>query len=137
MFKRFVAWCRTMVSRGLNWIEQQVLSQTKPSAAAVVVGAAADTVRNREDLLLENALLRQQVVILKRSVKRVQPTNTDRRVLVWLTSRWQGWREALLVVKPATILGWHRTVFRLCWRQKSRAGVGVGCAKYVHARKTI
>ena len=45
-----------------------------------------------------------------------QPTNSDRRVLVWLTSRWQGWREALLVVKPATILGWHRTLFRLFWR---------------------
>jgi putative transposase len=124
MFKRFFAWGRALVSHGLEWIEQQVLRQTKPSVGALVVGIAVDAVRSREDLILENALLRQQVVILKRSVKRVQPTNTDRRILVWLTSRLKGWRDALLVVKPATILVWHRTLFRLYWRQKSRATVG-------------
>src|SRR3954452_12714750 len=124
MFKRFINWCRTIVSRGLRWIEQQIMSQTKPSSATVVVGAAGDIIRSREELLLENALLRQQLVILKRSVKRVQPTDLDRRVLVWLTSRLTGWREALLVVKPETILAWHRTLFRLYWRQRSRGPVG-------------
>src|SRR5262249_3865338 len=97
---------------------------TKPSSAAVVAGAVGDALRSREELLLENALLRQQLVILKRSVKRVQPTDTERRVVVWLTSRLTGWREALLVVKPETILAWHRTLFRLYWRHKSRGPVG-------------
>ena len=124
MFKRFIKWCRTIVSHGLNWLEQQIMRQTKPSPATVVVGAVGDAVRSREELLLENALLRQQLVILKRSVKRVQPTEMDRRVLVWLTSRLTGWREALLIVKPETILAWHRTLFRLYWRQKSRKSVG-------------
>jgi putative transposase len=124
MFKRFMKWCRTIVSRGMNWIEQQIMNQTKPSSATIVVGAVGDALRSRKELLLENALLRQQLVILKRSVKRVQPTDRDRRVLVWLTSRLKGWREALLVVKPETILAWHRTLFRLFWRQKSRGSVG-------------
>ena len=51
---------------------------------------AVDAVRSRAELILENALLRQQVVILDRSVKRVQPTNTVRRGSVWLTSRLKG-----------------------------------------------
>jgi putative transposase len=90
MFKRFINWCRTIVSQGPHRFEQQIMSQTRLSPAAVVVGAAGDTIRTREELLLENALLRQQLVILKCSVKRVQPTDTDRRVLVWLASRLTG-----------------------------------------------
>jgi putative transposase len=124
MVKRFINWCRTIVSRSLEWIEQQLMSQTKPSPATILAGAMGDAVRNREKLLLENALLRQQLVILKGSIKRVQPTNTERRILVWLTSRLKGWRKALLVVKPKTILVWHRTLFRLYWRHKSRVLVG-------------
>ena len=124
MFKRVFQWCRTLVNRGLKWIEHQILLQTKPSIAATLLGMAGDAVRGRQDLLFENALLRQQLVILKRSVKRVQPTNSDRRILVCLTSRLTGWREALIIVKPDTILAWHRTLFRWFWRRKSRAGVG-------------
>jgi hypothetical protein len=50
MFKRFIKWCRTMVSHGLHWIEQQIMSQTKPSSATVVAGAVGDAVRSREGL---------------------------------------------------------------------------------------
>lgn len=57
-------------------------------------------------------------------MKRVLPTNTDRRLIVWLASCLNRWREALLIVKPDTILMWHRTLYRLFWRQKSQAGVG-------------
>ncbi len=124
MFGRLIQWCRTLVNRGLKWIEQQLLSQTKPRTTATIVGITGDVLRSRAELLLENALLRQQLVILKRSVKQVQPTHTDRRILVWLTSRLRTWREALLVVKPETILTWHKTLFRLFWRQKSTAGAG-------------
>jgi hypothetical protein len=124
MFQRFFQWCRRVGLQGLQWVEQHLLHHTQPSVATTVVGAAADAFRTRADLLLENALLRQQLVILKRSVKRVQPTNTDRRLLVWFTSRLSGWRDALLVVKPETILAWHRSLFCRFWRHKSRAVVG-------------
>ncbi len=124
MISTVFEWCRTAIQRGVEWLEEKLLRLTKPRTASTVLGVVSDALRSREELLLENALLRQQIVILKRSVKQVQLTNTDRRILVWLSSLIQTWRDALLVVKPATILSWHRTLFRLFWRQKSRAGVG-------------
>jgi len=41
-----------------------------------------------------------------------------------LSSRLQGWREALFVVKPETLIGWHRKGYRLYWRRKSRGRQG-------------
>jgi transposase InsO family protein len=121
MLQRLFQWCRQVVVKGLQWVEQHLLRHTQPSTSTTVVGAATDAIRTRTDLLLENALLRQQLVILKRSVKRVQPTDTDRRLLVWFASHLTGWQDALLVVRPDTILAWHRRLFRLFWRQKSCA----------------
>src|SRR5260221_13027520 len=124
MVKRFFQWCRTWVNRGLMWLEQQLVNQTRPSSVVTVVGALEDTLRSRDELIAENALLRQQLVILKRSVKRVQASNTDRRLMVWLASRLKGWREALLVVQPATLLMWHRSLFRAFLRRKSQRALG-------------
>jgi hypothetical protein len=72
------------------------------------------------ELIAENALLRQQVIILQRQVKRPQVTPWDQRLLV-LLARWtRHWRDALAIVKPDTLLGWHRQGFRVFWRRKSR-----------------
>ena len=70
--------------------------------------------------MAENALLRQQLVVLKRSVKRPRCTPADRALLVLLTSRLRRWRQALLIVQPETLLRWHRQLFRHTWRWKSR-----------------
>src|SRR5262249_19321852 len=64
------------------------------------------------------------VIILQRKVKCPKLTNTERRLLVLLTSRLLTWPSALLVVKPETLLQWHRDLFKLVWRHKSRARVG-------------
>jgi putative transposase len=124
MFHRLFQSCRQIIVRTLQQVEQYCFQRTQPSTATTVVGATADAFRSRTDLLLENALLRQQLVILRRSVKRVQPTDTDRRLLVWLESCLTTWRDALLVVKPDTLLTWHRRLFRHFWRHQSRAPVG-------------
>ena len=63
-------------------------------------------------------------MVLKRSVKRPRLTNTDRRFLVVLASRLKAWQSALILVKPDTLVKWHRHLFKLVWRHKSRAGVG-------------
>jgi len=68
----------------------------------------------------ENALLRQQLLILRRSVKRPRCTPTDRGLLVLLASRVRAWRHALLIVQPETLLRWHRQGFHLFWRRKAR-----------------
>ncbi len=84
------------------------------------MGALADVVCSRPALVVENAFLRQQLVILRRSVKRPRCTPTDRAVLVLLSSRLRAWRQALLIVQPETVLRWHRQGLRLFWRRKSR-----------------
>jgi len=51
-------------------------------------------------------------------------TPTDRALLVLLAGRARAWRQALLIVRPETLLRWHRAGFRSCWRRKSRPGPG-------------
>ncbi len=70
--------------------------------------------------MLENALLRQQVIVLRRQINRPQFTNTDRALLVLLASRLQMWKSTLLIVRPDTLLRWHKAGFRLFWKRKSR-----------------
>src|SRR5262245_29594854 len=83
------------------------------------MGAATDLVRSKPELVAENALLRQQLIILTRSTKRPRLTRSDRALLVLLASRVRAWRQALLIVQPATLLRWHRAGFRLLWRWRS------------------
>jgi hypothetical protein len=80
-----------------------------------------DFFRSRKDLIAENAFLRQQVIILHRQKGgRVELTAHDRRVLVLLAHRVWGWKDALHVVQPDTLLRWHRQGFKLYWRRKSK-----------------
>jgi len=87
-------------------------------------GTGADLVRSRAQLIAENALLRQQLLVLRRAVKRPAMTRADRAVLVLLAGRVRAWRQALLLVQPETLLRWHRVGFRALWRRKSRPGPG-------------
>jgi len=56
----------------------------KPSAEKIVIGAFSDITRTRADLIAENALLRPQLIIIKRQIKRPQLTNRDRLSLAEL-----------------------------------------------------
>ncbi len=62
--------------------------------------------------------------MLRRRVTRPDLTATDRALLVLLAGQVRAWRQALLVVQPATLLRWHRAGFRALWRRKSRPGPG-------------
>jgi transposase InsO family protein len=72
------------------------------------------------DLALENLALRQQLAIFKRHHPRPRLRPTDRIFWVWLSKIWSGWREALIIVKPETVIAWHRQAFRFYWRWLSR-----------------
>ncbi len=87
-------------------------------------GTGADLRRSRAQLLAENALLRQQLLVLRRAGTRPALTPADRALLVVLAGRVRAWRQALLIVKPETLLGWHRAGRRALWRRKSRPGPG-------------
>jgi hypothetical protein len=86
-----------------------------------VAGFAVDLTRSRKELLAENALLRQQLIVASRSVKRSAFRAYERGLLVLLAGLVPRWRDAVLLVKPDTILRWHRQGFRLLWRLKSRS----------------
>jgi putative transposase len=75
---------------------------------------------SRATLAAENLALRHQLGILGRRVKRPRLRQRDRIFWVWLSKLWPGWRSALVVVKPATVVAWHRKGFQLYWRWRSR-----------------
>ena len=62
---------------------------------------------------LENVALRHQLAVLQRSVPRPRLRRRDRIFWLWLARLWAGWRDSLLIVKPATVLAWHRKGFHL------------------------
>ena len=73
-------------------------------------------------LSAENIALRQQLIVLKRNQKRLQVTDSDRLFWVILSRIWSGWRGALLIVQPDTVIRWHKRAFRFYWRRKSQKG---------------
>src|SRR5450432_4160600 len=79
-------------------------------------------VLGRAALAAENALLRQQIAVLRRSVKRPRLCARDRALWVMVSRLWRGWRKCLVIVKPDTVVRWHREGFRWYWRWKSRGG---------------
>ena len=100
--------------------KQRLRRWTKPDNHALVLNAAMDLTRSKSELLLENMLLRQQLIVLKRQVKRPTLTWRDRTLFVLLASRLRTWKQALVIVQPETVLRWHRDLFRWVWRRKSR-----------------
>ena len=72
------------------------------------------------DLVLENLALRQQLAIWKRHNKRPQIRTKDRLFWIVLCRFWSNWQESLIIVKPKTVIWWHRKGFKLFWRFKSR-----------------
>jgi hypothetical protein len=72
----------------------------------------------------ENLALRQKLGVLKRSVDRPQLRKRDRIFWVWLSRIWTDWRSCLLIVKPETVIRWHREGFQLYWRCESRKTPG-------------
>jgi hypothetical protein len=74
---------------------------------------------SRANLTAENVMLRQQLIALQRSVPRLKLRRTDRILLCWLSRLWTGWRSALLIVQPETVVRWHRQGFKLYWSWKS------------------
>ena len=74
----------------------------------------------KPELIAEHALLRQQLIVLDRQVKHPTFTPFDRGLLVVLASRLPHWKQALLIVKPETLLKWHHRGFKLFWRHKSQ-----------------
>ncbi len=88
----------------------------------ILVAFVREIPMSRATLQLENIALRQQVAVLKRERPRPRLRPLDRVFWVLLSSLWPRWKDALVIVKPETVIGWHRQGFRLFWKWKSYHG---------------
>jgi putative transposase len=96
---------------------------------ATVVGLAAECfrfartlLRPRAALVAENLFLRKQLAFFREREAKPRRLDDTARLSLLLWSRWFHWRGALVVVKPGTLIGWHRKAFQLLWSWKSRGG---------------
>jgi transposase InsO family protein len=105
----------------LDTLSTRLTRWTKPLVASLPLSFLADLGRSKSELVAENALLRQQLIILKRQVKRPACTRTDRMLLILLARVVRTWQQALVIVQPDTLLRWHRELFRLYWKRRSKA----------------
>jgi len=82
--------------------------------------------QTRAALHAENLALRHQLLVLQRvhQNRRLRLRSCDRLVWVWLSRVWSNWRSTLCIVKPETVIVWHRQGFRLYWKWKSRVRHG-------------
>src|ERR1700726_1879594 len=86
-----------------------------------VVAVLASPFKPKIRLEAENAALRHQLVVLRRRLKgRARLTNNDRWFFVQLYRWFPSILSVLLIIRPETLVGWHRTGFRRYWRWKSR-----------------
>jgi putative transposase len=95
------------------------------------LGAVLRIFRNRQNLLLENLVLRQQLVVLKRRHPKPKLGLLDK--LFWVAARqfWSQWRQSLFLVMPETVVRWHRAGFRRYWTVLCQARKAVGGGKRI------
>ena len=104
-----------------HMLQERVSRWIKPPTASLVLGTLADLSRGKSELIAENALLRQQLIILRRQVKRPAYRKSERLLLVLLARMVRAWKEALFLVQPETLLRGPRELFCMFWKHKSKA----------------
>jgi len=105
--------------------------------------------RSRQALILENLALRSQLALFEQQVlmgkhPTPQPTSAFRLLWVWLSKHLINWHSALMIVKPETVIRWHRQAFHWYWRRKSRprgrpaiASATIATIKRVHRENPL
>jgi hypothetical protein len=95
------------------------------SLVELLFGWLASFLRSHRRLQAENIVLRHQVDILRRRLAgRLRLSNVDRLVFVWLYRLCPAVVDAVAIVRPETLIRWHRQGFRAFWRWKSRSRAG-------------
>ena len=94
------------------------------------LGTLRSAVRTHRALALENLALRQQLAVWKAREPRPRLTERDRIFWVFLSRRWTNWRHSLHVVRPETVVRWHRQGFRRYWGVEESASIGSAHDQY-------
>jgi len=101
---------------------------TRPAILALFLGCGSDltlflqSFQSRAALIAENLFLRKQLAFYREHQIKPRPLTDIARLSLVFWPRWFAWRDGLMIVKPETLIGWHRKGFRLFWRWKSRPG---------------
>ena len=93
-----------------------------PAVVGEVTRFVRTALRSQTSLVAENLFLRKQLAFYQEHKLRPQPLTGVARFALVLWSRMFDWKSALVVVKPNTLIGWHRKGFQLFWRWKARPG---------------
>jgi hypothetical protein len=102
--QRILTFVTSLTRLCLQLLHHRFVTWTKPDTTSLLLGTLTDLSRSKSQLVAENALLRQQLIILRRQVKRPACTKTDRMLLVLLARMVHTWKQALFIVQPATRL---------------------------------
>src|SRR5579871_1977927 len=124
--RRFKTWAR----RRWQQVQDTVLRWTKPERTGVVLGALEDVPRGKRDVMLENALLRQQLIVLRRQVKRPALTSWDRLLVVWLSSWVRTWQRRCCSSSPRPFCAGIGSCSSGCGgASPSRQAIGIRCRR--------
>ncbi|MCF6284855.1 MAG: integrase core domain-containing protein [Candidatus Hydrogenedentes bacterium] len=88
----------------------------------LVIAILTSCFKSRASLQAENVALRHQLCVFQRSVRRAKVRPADRILWSFLSRVWPGWKDALLFVKPETVIGWQCKRFKKHWAQLSKNG---------------
>jgi len=101
----------------VGWAGDPIKFRAMFSSLRHLIGWIINAFYSRQDLILENLALRHQLAMCGR---RSRVRGGDRLLWVTLSRRWTGWRSALVVLKPDTVVRWHREGWRRYWQWTSR-----------------
>lgn len=87
---------------------------------------------SRAQLQIENIYLRKQLEIVTRSSQRIKVKKLDKVFLILGSKFLRSWKDHLVIVKPETLIRWHRERFKLFWKKKSRRRVEVETRKLIN-----
>jgi len=88
----------------------------------ILISLLPTPLHSRASLQAENRALRHQLSVVQQSASRPRLHPSDRILWAWLSQLWKGWRDALVIVRPSTVITWQRRRFRDDWRRVSRPG---------------
>jgi len=97
--QRIVTFVTCLTRLCLRSLHHRYVTWTTPDTTSLLLGTLIDQARSKSQLVAENALLRQQLIVLRRQVKRPACTRTDRMLLVLLASMVRTWKQALFIVQ--------------------------------------
>ena len=113
MLSKITQFAKKRLSRLATPVNRLFRRITEPARSNIVTGTLADLPRARSELLAENALVRQQLVVLCSQVRTPRLTWRERLSLLFLAHWAPNWMDTLQIIKPDTLLRWHREGFRL------------------------